>query len=90
MLTLGIGYFLFAIGLKELTQINILPPCLWKTLFHHPCPGCGLTTAFTKLLHFDFPGAFHSNPLIFIVLVLGIYLISDDFIKFVGKKTKLI
>lgn len=90
MLSMAAGYFLVAIAIHELFHINMLPPCLWKSLFHHSCPGCGLTTAFTKLLHLDFPGAFHSNPLIFIVLVLGIYLISDDFIKFVGKKTKLV
>lgn len=28
-----------------------LPPCTFYTVFHKPCPSCGMTTAFAWLLH---------------------------------------
>ena len=43
------------------TQLG-LPPCPSVALFHRPCPGCGLTTSWTLLLHGDFAGAFHAHP----------------------------
>lgn len=44
------------------TQLG-LPPCPSVLLFHRPCPGCGLTTSFTALIHGDLPFAFHAHPL---------------------------
>jgi hypothetical protein len=43
--------------------------CLFKTLMHIPCPGCGLTRSFACLLDLDFRGAFYYHPLW--ILVLG-------------------
>jgi hypothetical protein len=37
--------------------------CLIATLFHVPCPGCGMTRAALALLHGDFAGALHFHPL---------------------------
>jgi len=71
-------YFGVSVLLNLLTSIDILIPCLWKTLFHVNCPGCGLTTSFMQLLTLDFPGAFDTNPLIFLVLPLGIFFLSRD------------
>jgi hypothetical protein len=31
-------------------------------MFSRPCPGCGLTTSWTALLHGDFAGSFQAHP----------------------------
>lgn len=38
-----------------------LPPCGFQQLTGYPCPGCGLTTAFSYMAHFDPGGAWHVN-----------------------------
>lgn len=40
-----------------------LPPCPSVLLFDRPCPGCGLTTSWTALIHGRFAEAFHAHPL---------------------------
>ncbi|MFV0469529.1 MAG: DUF2752 domain-containing protein [Dysgonomonas sp.] len=45
-----------------------------------------MTRAFSCLVHFDIVGAFHMNPLIFIVLPAIIYYIVSDFIRFYKKR----
>lgn len=75
-------YYMVAIQLKIVFSIDILLPCLWKTLFHVECPGCGLTTAFIKILTLDISGAYDSNPLIFIVLPVGLFYIYKDIMQF--------
>lgn len=40
-----------------------LPPCPSVLLFDRPCPGCGLTTSWTALIHGQFGYAFHAHPL---------------------------
>jgi hypothetical protein len=40
-----------------------LPPCPSVMLFDRPCPGCGLTTSWTALVHGDFARAFSAHPL---------------------------
>jgi uncharacterized protein DUF2752 len=40
-----------------------LPPCPSVLLFDRPCPGCGLTTSWTALMHGQFGFAFHAHPL---------------------------
>lgn len=74
-------YFVFSVILKIGFSIEILIPCLWKTVFQFECPGCGLTTAFIKIITLDISGAYDANPLIFIVLPLGIFYIYNDFVK---------
>ncbi|GEM_PF-845771 len=39
-----------------------LPPCPSVLAFNRPCPGCGLTTSFTALLHGDFAASWKANP----------------------------
>lgn len=75
-------YFVISLFLKMAFEINILIPCLWKTVFNIECPGCGLTTALIKLLQCNIAGAFDANPLIFIILPIGIIYIYKDFKKF--------
>lgn len=40
-----------------------LPPCGSVILFDRPCPGCGLTTSWTAILHGQFVQAFEAHPL---------------------------
>lgn len=39
-----------------------LPPCPSVFLFGRLCPGCGLTTSFTAMLHGQFNVAWRANP----------------------------
>lgn len=39
-----------------------LPPCPSVLLFGRPCPGCGLTTSWTALVHGDFALSFSAHP----------------------------
>lgn len=45
-------------------------PCLWLTLFGAACPGCGLKSAISCLLHGDFARALTINALSPLVLAL--------------------
>lgn len=40
-----------------------LPPCPTVLIFDRPCPGCGLTTSWTALIHGDLATSFHAHPL---------------------------
>ena len=71
-LTLSLGWaFVTAVGLylkpdahgHGTHQALGLPPCPSVLLFDRPCPGCGLTTSWTALLHGDLALAFHAHPL---------------------------
>jgi hypothetical protein len=44
------------------TQIG-LPSCPSVTLFDRPCPGCGLTTSWTRLVRGDLSGSFQAHAL---------------------------
>ena len=44
------------------TQLG-LPPCTFRILTGHNCPGCGLTTSFSNLAHGQLGGALAANPL---------------------------
>lgn len=38
-----------------------LPPCPSALLLDRPCPGCGLTTSWTRMVHGDLVGAFQAH-----------------------------
>lgn len=75
-------YFVSSIILKTVFSVDILFPCIWETLFSINCPGCGLTTALIKIVTFDFYSAYLTNPLISLVLPIGLFCIISDFYKF--------
>lgn len=43
------------------TQLG-LPPCGFYVFTGLPCPGCGLTTCFSYMMHLDPVGAANANP----------------------------
>ena len=43
------------------------PPCLFKTIFGLPCPGCGSLRAMHQLLHGNLGAAWALNPMLMIV-----------------------
>jgi hypothetical protein len=79
-------YFIMSVILESAFEIDICIPCIWKKIFGFNCWGCGLTTALVKLTQLDFVGAYHSNPLIFIVLPAGTYYWIQDYLKFKNNK----
>lgn len=40
-----------------------LPPCAAVAMFGRPCPGCGLTTSWTAVLHGQWSAAWQAHPL---------------------------
>lgn len=59
-------------------------PCLFKTIFKIPCPGCGMTRAFKCIIDLDFIEAFNFNILsipLFIFLIFMFVAIIIDIIK---------
>lgn len=81
LLMLVVGYYGVSLSLYVFANVDVLPPCLFKSFFGIPCFGCGLTKAVIQLLYFDFSGAYHSNSLVFIVLPLLVYIGYKDFNK---------
>lgn len=79
------AYFIFSAILKATTGIDVCIPCLWKTIFGFHCPGCGLTTALIGLMELDFRKAFESNWIIFILVPLGVYYFTKDYVRFKRK-----
>jgi len=75
-------YIVLAIAIQFLFSIDLSIPCLWRTLFHVRCPGCGLTNAFIKILSLNISGAYTQNALIFILLPVGGIFLFSDMIKF--------
>lgn len=68
--------------LRAFGSINILPHCLWTALFHHHCPGCGITTACVHLLHGQWAAAWHTNPLAIPACLIILAACLRDFINF--------
>lgn len=70
----GIGLWLHADPHGHGTHKQLgLSACPSAALFGRPCPGCGLTTSWTALLHGDLPMAFHAHafgPLSYILFTL--------------------
>ena len=52
-------------------------PCPIQWLTSIPCPGCGMTRAYTALLHLDFSEAFRMHPMFWSIPVLLVYYFKD-------------
>jgi hypothetical protein len=64
-----------------------LLPCLFKSVFHIPCPGCGMTRAFILLGHFRFQEALAINiNSIFAYTILLAITINEVAALVIGRK----
>ena len=51
--------------------------CVWRFLFHYPCPGCGITRACVALVHGDFKAAFEYNYMFISLPIIFAYILFD-------------
>lgn len=61
-----------------------LPPCPCVLIFNRPCPGCGLTTSFTALLHGRFKDAFKAHwfgPLLYAIFTATAFAALIGFVR---------
>ena len=82
LLAIVLVYAVTGLLLRAYADINILPPCLYSTLFHVRCPGCGITTATTFILKGHLADAWHTNPLAYPAIIIISAAIITDFSKF--------
>lgn len=82
IVSLVASYIFGSVFIELLFDTDIGIPCLWKTLFGFECPGCGLTTAFIKLLQLDLLGAYKTNLMVFVIAPVGLFYVLSDFNKF--------
>jgi hypothetical protein len=66
LLVCGIVFFFF-----DPATAGFYPPCLFKTIFGAPCPGCGSLRAMHQLLHGNLEAAWVLNKLIVVGLPLA-------------------
>ncbi|WP_299549625.1 DUF2752 domain-containing protein [Seonamhaeicola sp.] len=57
-------------------------PCLNKKLFGVECLGCGLQRSVSLIFKGEFTEAFYMYPAIYNIMVLVIFIIFNQFIKF--------
>ncbi|MBR3721788.1 MAG: DUF2752 domain-containing protein [Selenomonadaceae bacterium] len=69
---IGVLYLMWV----KITGISI--ECPFRAITGYYCPGCGVTTLFLCLSVFDFCGAFHANPFLFVLLPVIFWLIVQD------------
>ncbi|MBF0493059.1 MAG: DUF2752 domain-containing protein [Deltaproteobacteria bacterium] len=69
--------FLFSLFLfsfvAPLNSLDSVPLCIFKTLTHFDCPGCGLSRSFLSLSHGHFLGAIRHNalgPVVYLLFLL--------------------
>lgn len=75
-IALWAGLLLFGYTLWDPTYVPG-PPCVWKALLGHECPGCGLTRALCLLLRGHLFDAVRLNPLVLAVVpTVGWHLLS--------------
>lgn len=57
-------------------------PCFWLSLFHLPCPGCGMSRAVIAAMQLDFGAAFRLHPMFWSVPILYLfYLYSGELFR---------
>ena len=88
-ISLIIGSILIIIGyIRLLILLNYR--CIIHELFGVYCPGCGGTRMIVSFVHLDFYQAFRWNPLLFILLIIGIIYIIVGIVIYIRKKVIIV
>ena len=64
-------------------------PCMFKSVTHFDCPGCGLQRSVVYLMKGDFTGSFFMYPALLPILILFAFLIFHVTMKFKNGATIL-
>lgn len=74
-------------SLAMLALVSHLPPdgagvpiCFFRAVTGLPCPGCGLTRAFSSLLQGRAEAAFAYHPFVFILLPMSVVAVAHNFL----------
>ena len=70
-------FVLLAAALVVALPASFHLPCVWKTLFGIPCPGCGMVHAFLSLLRLDVAAAFSYHPMVFFMPLLVLFFLAE-------------
>ena len=82
ILVLVVLYFILAVLLKLLSDIDYLIPCLWKTFFGFECSGCGITSSIIEIIKGNFLIAWEINKITYLVFPLLLFFsIKEVFLK---------
>jgi hypothetical protein len=68
-----VSYQILALCMADRFGTTIAIPCLFTLLTDHHCWGCGLSRALWSLVQGDFLGAYHYNPVIYLLFGFFIY-----------------
>lgn len=60
--------------------------CPFKLVTGLPCPSCNITHAVEALARFDFAGAFHYNPSVFLLPLAAVALVVERLFRSIDKK----
>lgn len=78
--------FLYVLGglyLIYWDEVEVHIPCLFKWMTGIPCPGCGMSQAFVKIIHGNIIGAVYDNllsiPLFIWFMIMPIWLYIDAY-----------
>lgn len=90
-LTLMVFLFVILASITLPADPNLtLIPCIFKSVFHIPCPGCGMTRAFILLGHFHFQEALTMNINSILVYIIILTLTINGIAGFMtGRVIKL-
>lgn len=78
LLTAIVGYQLFSGLILAFFSIDFMIPCLFKTVLHVECWGCGLSRAAIDVVLLNWGEAYRRNPIIFLVLAIAIFSVKKS------------
>ena len=70
-------FMMAALGIAVLCFWTLRVGCIFKLLFHVPCPGCGLTRAWLSAFQLDFGAAFCYHPMFWSIPLLLLFIFKD-------------
>ena len=76
--------FIFAVPQRWLGELSI-----WSRIGFENAPSVGLTRAYQHVLHLNLSAAWERNPLIFLVIAVGVPLLVTDAFNLLKKQNKL-